>query len=57
MAKRCPKGCVPRKRAKAKKCKFGVSKTTGKCLKNKRAKRGGDQARGMRALMRQGGIF
>lgn len=35
--KRCPKGCK-RVRGKGKKCKFGVSKTTGKCLKRKRAK-------------------
>ncbi len=40
MAKRCPKGCKPRKRSKkAKSCKFGVSKTTGKCLKRKRSRR------------------
>jgi hypothetical protein len=41
MAKRrlCAKGCRPRKSAKKKHCKFGVSKTTGKCLKRKRARR------------------
>jgi len=27
------------KKRKAKKCKFGVNKNNGKCLKNKRAKR------------------
>lgn len=35
--KRCPKGCKRvRKSGKKKHCKFGVSKTTGKCLKAKR---------------------
>lgn len=37
--KRCPKGCKRVRRGKGKKCKFGVSKTTGKCLKRKRARR------------------
>jgi hypothetical protein len=27
------------KRRRAKKCKFGVNKRTGRCLKNKRARR------------------
>ncbi len=43
MAKRkCPTGCKrssKRRSAKGKNCKFGVSKTTGKCLKNKRARK------------------
>jgi hypothetical protein len=42
MAKRkCPKGCkrATRKSSKKKHCKFGVSKTTGKCLKAKRRRR------------------
>lgn len=40
MAKRlCAKGCRPRSKRKGKKCQFGVSKTTGKCLERKRARR------------------
>lgn len=31
--------CKGRRRSKAKKCRFGVNKITGRCLKNKRARR------------------
>lgn len=37
--KKCPKGCHKSRKGKGKKCKKGVNKKTGACLKHKRRKK------------------